>query len=285
MIVFLFSFLWGHSFCREVTLWFLAEKKNMALCSVYCLSCLRLSSAKLSHGVLFIFNFDIFYCLLYTLSLFTTNLDIEIWQWRAGLCKEFSAAGQSYLTVNTFDYCICWIFLWSFFFFNTIATTPHCVQKRRHIVTQVHFGQVISPQILANQNDFECSPETTSKPPYLTWEFHISDHTHTHALACRLAAWFWTLTSKVSRDEWSLAVSCAAGAPVHPPSHPLLASSVHHHYSKYNICLSCSCFLFHLYSPNFNLAMVVWMWGWKWLDWAFLTKLLKKGNLNIPVYN
>lgn len=130
MIVFLFSFLWGHSFCREVTLWFVAEKKNMALCSVYCLSCLRLSSAKLSHGVLFIFNFDIFYCLLYTLSLFTTNLDIEIWQWRAGLCKEFSAAGQSYLTVNTFDYCICWIFLWSFFFFLTPLQPLLTVSKR-----------------------------------------------------------------------------------------------------------------------------------------------------------
>ena len=185
MIVFLFAFLWGHSFCRELTLWFLAEKKNMALCSVYCLSCLRLSSAKLSHGVLFIFNFDIFYCLLYTLSLFTTNPDIEVRQWRAGLCKEFSAAGQSYLTVNTFDYCICWIFLWSIFFFNTIATTPHCVQQRRHIVPQVHFSRVISPQISANQNDFECSPESTSKPPYLSWEFLRWDtHTHTHAHTC-----------------------------------------------------------------------------------------------------
>ncbi len=50
----------------------------MALCSVYCLFCLRLSSAKLLQRVLFIFNFDIFYCLLYTLSLFTTNLDMEI---------------------------------------------------------------------------------------------------------------------------------------------------------------------------------------------------------------
>ena len=260
MIVFLFAFLWGHSFCRELTLWFLAEKKNMALCSVYCLSCLRLSSAKLSHGVLFIFNFDIFYCLLYTLSLFTTNPDIEVRQWRAGLCKEFSAAGQSYLTVNTFDYCICWIFLWSIFFFLT-PLQPLLTVSNRDATLSLRSISVEWSALRYQRIKMTLNAAQNQHPSPLIYHESFSDGTHTHTrthmhtLACRLPAWFWTLTSKVSREtSGALAVSGAAGAPVHPPSHPLLASSVHHHYSKYNICLSCSCFLFSFVLPNFQFS-------------------------------
>lgn len=52
-------------------------KENLTLCSVCCLSCLQISSAKLLQGLLLFYNFNIFYCSLYTLSLFTTNLDIK----------------------------------------------------------------------------------------------------------------------------------------------------------------------------------------------------------------
>lgn len=80
MIVFflLFVFLVGTlSFCRAVTLWFIAEKQKygsvLNILSVLSAVIIRKSAAACP----FIFNFDIFYCLLYTLSLFTTNLDID----------------------------------------------------------------------------------------------------------------------------------------------------------------------------------------------------------------
>ncbi len=65
-------------FCTEVTHRFFAEKKKYG--SV--LSVLSVLSAVIISETVttspFIFNFAIFYCLLYTLTLFTTNPVIEI---------------------------------------------------------------------------------------------------------------------------------------------------------------------------------------------------------------
>lgn len=83
------------------TLWFSVFVGRLtALCSVYSVMSVCSYHQQIVAACPFIFNFDIFYCLLYSLSRFTTNPVIEIWQWRAGLCKEFSAAGQSYPPVK-----------------------------------------------------------------------------------------------------------------------------------------------------------------------------------------
>lgn len=63
----------------------------------------------------FIFNFGIFYCLLYDLSMLSFIWIFGLWRWRAGRCQGSSAAGQSESPVNILDFfCINWMF-WPFF--------------------------------------------------------------------------------------------------------------------------------------------------------------------------
>lgn len=78
----------------------MAEKQNMPLCSI-CLCCLQLSAILLRKQPL---PFDIFYCLLYNLSLFTANLDMK------DKVQDFVRDNQMQGTsncINTFDFGVC----------------------------------------------------------------------------------------------------------------------------------------------------------------------------------